>query len=309
MTSKAPETVRSLISSPTLRPAVLLVAFMLVVQQASGVNAVLAYSTPVLKGLTDQSGLIGIFVSLINVAMTFPSLVLIDVSPGSKGGKADIPTENRQETIAPYVANGNGDIGHPPRYWTGWTPPNPLKHKHRNVRRRVCTCARPGPVPAHQRTRPTACRTSRLVPRAQLFVDLKLCGRADVFAAARRVGVRGRSRDAGRREGILRVFGCACGRILGDLWQVVSKLGFVNDYKSFSSILRPCVVARFTRRIGEPARVSRDRGGFDGYSPRLTDVLSAASAACPALTAFTKCLTFASTSETGNVVRATAKED
>ena len=82
MTSKQPESLRSLISSPTLRPAVLLVAFILVTQQFSGINAVLFYSQPVLKGLLpNQSGLIGIFVSLINVAMTFPSLVLIDVGP------------------------------------------------------------------------------------------------------------------------------------------------------------------------------------------------------------------------------------
>ncbi|KAJ9120194.1 hypothetical protein QFC22_003094 [Naganishia vaughanmartiniae] len=78
-TSKHPDTLKSLLSSPALRPHVLLVAFCLITQQFSGINAVLFYSTPVLKGLMpEKSGLIGILVSLINVAMTVPSLVLID---------------------------------------------------------------------------------------------------------------------------------------------------------------------------------------------------------------------------------------
>lgn len=79
-TTKHPDTLKSLLSSPALRPHVLLVAFCLVTQQFSGINAVLFYSTPVLKGLMpEKSGLIGILVSLINVAMTVPSLLLIDV--------------------------------------------------------------------------------------------------------------------------------------------------------------------------------------------------------------------------------------
>ncbi|KAJ9117789.1 hypothetical protein QFC20_000068 [Naganishia adeliensis] len=72
-------TLRSLLSSPSIRPHVLLVAFTLITQQFAGINAVLFYSTPVLKSLLpDKSGLIGIFVSAINVGMTVPSLVLID---------------------------------------------------------------------------------------------------------------------------------------------------------------------------------------------------------------------------------------
>ncbi|KAJ9094378.1 hypothetical protein QFC19_007987 [Naganishia cerealis] len=74
-----PDTLHSLLSSPVLRPHVLLVAFCLIMQQFSGINAVLFYSTPVLKDLMpDKSGMIGILVSLINVAMTVPSLLLID---------------------------------------------------------------------------------------------------------------------------------------------------------------------------------------------------------------------------------------
>ncbi|KAI5453753.1 Bifunctional purine biosynthesis protein PurH [Naganishia albida] len=76
---KQEQTLRSLLFSPTIRPHVLLVAFALITQQFAGINAVLFYSTPVLKSLLpDKSGLIGIFVSAINVGMTVPSLVLID---------------------------------------------------------------------------------------------------------------------------------------------------------------------------------------------------------------------------------------
>jgi hypothetical protein len=50
-------------------------------QQFSGVNAVMFYSTPVLRPLLPGSaGLIGIGITLVNAIMTLPAIFLVDVS-------------------------------------------------------------------------------------------------------------------------------------------------------------------------------------------------------------------------------------
>ncbi len=50
-------------------------------QQLSGVNAVIFYSTPILKSLLPASaGLIGIGITAVNAIMTLPAIFLVDVS-------------------------------------------------------------------------------------------------------------------------------------------------------------------------------------------------------------------------------------
>jgi hypothetical protein len=56
-------------------------------QQLSGVNAVMFYSTPVLRPLLPTSaGFIGIGITLVNVIMTLPAIFLVDVSRQQPGG-------------------------------------------------------------------------------------------------------------------------------------------------------------------------------------------------------------------------------
>lgn len=50
-------------------------------QQLSGVNAVMFYSTPVLRPLLPTSvGLVGIGITIVNAIMTLPAMLLMDVS-------------------------------------------------------------------------------------------------------------------------------------------------------------------------------------------------------------------------------------
>lgn len=72
---------RDLLSSPTLRGPTVLCATILALQQLSGVNAVMFYSTPVLKPLLPASAaLIGLGITGVNALMTLPAVFLIDVS-------------------------------------------------------------------------------------------------------------------------------------------------------------------------------------------------------------------------------------
>ncbi|RXK41640.1 hypothetical protein M231_01140 [Tremella mesenterica] len=71
--------VKELLSNPTLRGPTLLVGSIMSLQQFSGVNAVMFYSTPVLKPLLPASaGLLGIGITLVNVVMTLPAIFLVD---------------------------------------------------------------------------------------------------------------------------------------------------------------------------------------------------------------------------------------
>lgn len=50
-------------------------------QQLSGVNAVMFYSTPVLRPLLPTSvGIVGIGITIVNAIMTVPAMLLMDVS-------------------------------------------------------------------------------------------------------------------------------------------------------------------------------------------------------------------------------------
>jgi len=50
-------------------------------QQFGGINAVMFYSTPVLRPLLpNAAGLLGIGITLVNAVMTLPAIFLVDVS-------------------------------------------------------------------------------------------------------------------------------------------------------------------------------------------------------------------------------------
>jgi hypothetical protein len=52
----------------------------MILQQLSGINAVMFYSTPILKPLLPGSaGLVGIGITLVNAIMTLPAIFLVDV--------------------------------------------------------------------------------------------------------------------------------------------------------------------------------------------------------------------------------------
>ena len=72
---------RELLSNTSLRGPTILCASILCLQQLSGVNAVLFYSTPVLKPLMPSAaGSIGLYITLINAVMTVAAIFLVDVS-------------------------------------------------------------------------------------------------------------------------------------------------------------------------------------------------------------------------------------
>jgi SP family facilitated glucose transporter-like MFS transporter 3 len=73
--------VRELLSNTSLRGPTLLCAAIMCLQQFSGVNAVMFYSTPVLKPLMPSSaGMIGLQITFVNAVMTIVAIFLIDVS-------------------------------------------------------------------------------------------------------------------------------------------------------------------------------------------------------------------------------------
>lgn len=76
--------IRDLLSTPALRRPALLVTAVLSLQQFSGVNAVLFYSTPVLLALSrpgdTSAGAISIAITVVNAIMTLPAVYLVDVS-------------------------------------------------------------------------------------------------------------------------------------------------------------------------------------------------------------------------------------
>ncbi|WWD04751.1 hypothetical protein V865_002822 [Kwoniella europaea PYCC6329] len=72
-------TLHSILGNPSLRgPAILVAAFM-AIQQLSGVNAVMFYSTPVLRPLLPTSaGVVGVGITVVNAIMTLPAIFLMD---------------------------------------------------------------------------------------------------------------------------------------------------------------------------------------------------------------------------------------
>lgn len=74
-------TLREVLSNTAFRGPTLVCATLMGLQQLSGVNAVMFYSTPVLKPLLPTgAGVIGIGITLINVLMTVVAMGLVDVS-------------------------------------------------------------------------------------------------------------------------------------------------------------------------------------------------------------------------------------
>lgn len=59
----------------------------MVLQQLSGVNAVLFYSTPVLSSVLKgaRAGVLSVGITVVNALMTLPAIALVDVS-GCGGG-------------------------------------------------------------------------------------------------------------------------------------------------------------------------------------------------------------------------------
>lgn len=71
--------ISEMLSSPA-RKGALIVTAILVLQQLSGVNAVLFYSTPVLQKVLPSAGAgqISIAITVVNAIMTFPAIFLVD---------------------------------------------------------------------------------------------------------------------------------------------------------------------------------------------------------------------------------------
>lgn len=69
----------TLFTDPSFRPGTLLIILTQLGQQLSGINAVLYYSVGILGSiLPTLAGSIGILITLINIIMTFPPILLID---------------------------------------------------------------------------------------------------------------------------------------------------------------------------------------------------------------------------------------
>ncbi|WVQ96838.1 hypothetical protein IAU59_003945 [Kwoniella sp. CBS 9459] len=72
-------TLRSVLSNRSLRGPALLAATLMATQQLSGVNAVMFYSTPVLRPLLPTSaGVVGVGITVVNAIMTLPAIFLMD---------------------------------------------------------------------------------------------------------------------------------------------------------------------------------------------------------------------------------------
>lgn len=72
---------KQLLSNTSTRGPTILCATIMCLQQFSGVNAVMFYSTPVLRPLLPGSaGVLGIGITLVNAIMTLPAIFLVDVS-------------------------------------------------------------------------------------------------------------------------------------------------------------------------------------------------------------------------------------
>jgi hypothetical protein len=81
-TSETQLPLRDLLSNTSLRGPTLLCAVIMALQQFGGINAVMFYSTPVLRPLLpNAAGLLGIGITLVNAIMTLPAIFLVDVSP------------------------------------------------------------------------------------------------------------------------------------------------------------------------------------------------------------------------------------
>ncbi|ODN95874.1 vacuolar membrane protein [Cryptococcus wingfieldii CBS 7118] len=72
-------TLPQILSNPSLRGPSILCAAIMALQQLSGVNAVMFYSTPVLRPLLPTSvGVVGVGITVVNAIMTLPAIFLMD---------------------------------------------------------------------------------------------------------------------------------------------------------------------------------------------------------------------------------------
>nr|ODN95410.1 vacuolar membrane protein [Cryptococcus depauperatus CBS 7855] len=72
-------TLKQVLASSTLRTPSIFCTLVMALQQLSGVNAVMFYSTPVLKPLLPTSaGEVGVGITVVNALMTLPALFLMD---------------------------------------------------------------------------------------------------------------------------------------------------------------------------------------------------------------------------------------
>lgn len=85
---------REILSNTALRGPVFLCVGVVAFQALSGVNAVIFYSTPILRPIMPTSaGLIGIAVAVVNVVMTLPAVLLVDVRNFVPPGLFSFPSE------------------------------------------------------------------------------------------------------------------------------------------------------------------------------------------------------------------------
>ncbi|BEI88541.1 uncharacterized protein CcaverHIS019_0112590 [Cutaneotrichosporon cavernicola] len=72
--------IRAVLSNPSLRGPALLITTIMVLQQLSGVNAVLFYSTPVLSSVLQGAGAgaLSVGITVVNALMTLPAIALVD---------------------------------------------------------------------------------------------------------------------------------------------------------------------------------------------------------------------------------------
>jgi len=76
-----PTTILGLFTSPLTRKGLRIVLITQIAQQASGINAVLYYSTDIMKNaLPTNAGYIALLITAVNLVMTFPAILLINVS-------------------------------------------------------------------------------------------------------------------------------------------------------------------------------------------------------------------------------------
>ncbi|WVN87060.1 uncharacterized protein L203_102236 [Cryptococcus depauperatus CBS 7841] len=72
-------TLKQVLASSTLRTPSIFCTLVMALQQLSGVNAVMFYSTPVLKPLLPTSaGVVGVGITVVNALVTLPALFLMD---------------------------------------------------------------------------------------------------------------------------------------------------------------------------------------------------------------------------------------
>ncbi|KAF4578645.1 hypothetical protein EYR36_000452 [Pleurotus pulmonarius] len=101
---EATVTMPQLFAKPELRQPLMIVCFAMMSQQVSGINAVLYYSNDILsKALPDFGPYISLGITVVNVLMTFPPIILIE-----KMGRRPLLTVSTVGAIISLLAVGYG---------------------------------------------------------------------------------------------------------------------------------------------------------------------------------------------------------